>query len=261
MDGPINKLKIISLPTPDTSRVDSGSIENISIGSIASAVSKIFEVQINPEQITRNFSIKYHEPNTPGHNGSEFQFEKVNPEELELRFILDGTGAVLQNDKPGADVLGSLLNELPDEVKGAYVPLKVAQLQSAVYDFSDEQHRTPFILVEYGKLVFLGLLQNMSVNYNLFSPAGIPLRAEVTLNLKSHSAARDSSAMLSLLSPDLTRQHLVIAGENILRICFDTYEDEKYYIEVARANGIVNFRNIEPGTTLILPPIDKTESP
>lgn len=261
MDGSISKLKIISLPTPDASSAGSGGLDGISAGAVLSmAVSKIFEVQINPEQITRNFSIKYHEPNTPGSNGSEFQFEKVNPEELELRFILDGTGAVQQNDAPSADMLGNLINALPAEAQAAYVPLKVAQLQSAVYDFSDEQHRTPFLLVEYGKLVFMGLLQNMAVNYNLFSPGGIPLRAEVTLSLKSHTPFKDSAALLSLLSPDLSRQHLVIAGENILRICDDAYQDKKYYLEVARVNGLVNFRDLKQNTSLILPPIDKNAS-
>jgi hypothetical protein len=261
MDGSVSKLKIISLPSPDTSSAGGGGVDNLSPGSVLNALtSKIFEVQINPEQISRNFSIKYHEPNTPGSNGSEFQFEKVNPEELELKFILDGTGAVLQNNKPGADLLGNVLNQLPAEAQVAYVSLKVAQLQAAVYNFSDEKHRTPFILVEYGKIVFMGLLQNMAVNYNLFDPSGIPLRAEITLSLKAHTPFKDSASLLSLLSPDLTRQHLVTAGENMVRICLGVYDDEKYYIEAARANGIVNFRNIPEGTQLILPPIEKTGS-
>ena len=43
-----------------------------------------------------------------------------------------------------------------------------------------------------------------------------------------------------------------------MRICDDVYEDEKYYIEVARVNGLTNFRSLKPGTNLMLPPIDKT---
>ena len=260
MEGSISKLLIISLPDPDTSGA-AGELTGMGPGSVINGLlSKTFEVQINPEQITRNFSIKYKEPNAPGTNGSEFQFEKVNPEELELRFILDGTGAVLQNDKPSPDMLNNLSNLVPVEALTAYVPLKIAQLQSAVYDFSDEKHRTPFLMVQYGKLVFMGLLMNMSVNYNLFNPSGIPIRAEITLNLKAHTPFKDSAALLSLLSPDLTRHHLVIGGENILRICEEVYEDETYYLEVAKANGLTNFRNLKPGTHLILPPIDKSSS-
>ncbi|MGX5820940.1 CIS tube protein [Chitinophaga lutea] len=252
MNGSISKLRIVSLPNPDTS----GSGVSKALSAVQTLTSKIFEVQINPEEITRNFSIKYHEPNEPGTNGSEFQFEKVNPEELELRFILDGTG-VVPSGGPSLDLAGSALAALPSEAQ-AYVPGRVAQLQAAVYDFKDESHRTPFLMVQYGKLVFMGLLLNMGVNYNLFSPEGIPLRAEVTLKLKAHTPFRDSASLLSLLSPDLTRHHQVLAGENILRICDDVYEDEKYYLEVARANDLVNFRDLQPGTHLILPPIDKT---
>lgn len=260
MDGSVSKLTITALPSPDTSSIGGGGVDNLSPGAALNALTpKIFEVQINPETISRNFSIKYHEPNTPGSNGSEFQFEKVNPEDLELKFILDGTGTVLPT-APGLDIVSDILGALPGDAQQAFVSVKIAQLQATVYNFSDEQHRTPFILVAYGKLVFMGILQNMSVNYNLFSPTGFPLRAEVTLSLKSHSPFKDSASLLSLLSPDLTKQHLVIGGENILRICLNEYKDEKYYIEIARANGVVNFRNIPEGTQLILPPIEKTGS-
>jgi hypothetical protein len=255
MDNSVNKLKIISLKDPDPGQAGGIAGAASALTGLATAV---FEVQINPEQISRNFSIKYHEPPAHGTAGSEFQFEKVNPEELELKFILDGTGTVLQTDKPSIDLLGSMASQLPAEAKAAYVPLKIMQLQAAVYDFNDESHRTPFVLVEYGKLFFMGLLMSMGVNYNLFSPSGIPLRAEVTLKLKAHTPFKDSAAKLSLLSPDLTRHHIVKGGDNILRICHDTYEDEKYYIEIARTNGITNFRNLRPGTNLILPPIDKS---
>ncbi|MBS0030003.1 CIS tube protein [Chitinophaga sp. 22321] len=256
MDGSISKLRIVSLPGPDTG--GKGVTGSIGVGDILQTLTtKIFEVQINPETISRNFSIKYNEPDTKGTPGTELQFDKVNPEELELRFILDGTG-VVPSAGLSADLVGSIMSALPAEAQGAYVPVRVAQLQAAVYDFKDESHRTPFLLVQYGKLVFMGLLLNMGINYNLFSPDGIPLRAEITLKLKAHTPFKDSMALLSLLSPDLSRHHLVLAGENILRICDDVYEDEKYYLEVAKANKLTNFRNLQPGTQLILPPIDKT---
>jgi hypothetical protein len=254
MDGTITKLKIISLPSIDSS----SSVGSIAAGIAETLLGKIFEVQINPEQINRNFSIKYHDPGTQGGNGTEFQFDKVEPEELELKFILDGTGVVASGPSLSADLVGSALSLLPGDAQAAYVPVRIAQLQAAVYDFVDETHRTPFLLVQYGTLVFMGLLMNMGINYNLFSPEGLPLRAEVTLKIKAHTPFSDDSALLSLLSPDLTRHHQVTAGENIVRICQDVYDDEKYYLEVAKANQLTNFRNLQAGTHLILPPIDKS---
>lgn len=259
MENAINKLRIISLKDP--SKQLGG--ESVSVGQVAgfladTLTSRIFEAQINPEQITRNFKIKYNEPSTSGSTGGTNQFDRVEPESLELKFILDGTGTVQQNDFPAIDLLSSVMSALPQEALTAYVVLKVAQLQSVVYDFYDENHRTPFVLVNYGKLVFMGVLEDMTTSYNLFSPAGIPLRAEVTLKLKSQSVPRTQSALLSLLSPDLTRHHVVKAGENILRISQEVYESDRYYLEIAKTNRLVNFRKIPEGTRLILPPIDKS---
>ena len=260
MENTFNKLRIVSLKDPNTQLGG-----NIPFGKEAGTLfdtltSRIFEVQINPEQITRNFGIKYREPAESGTLGSEFQFEKVNPEELELKFILDGTGTVQKNDSTSLDIAGPIISKLPPQAQSAFVPLKIAQLQATVYDFYDENHRTPFVLVNYGKLVFIGVLESMSTNYILFNPAGVPLRAEVSLKLKSQSVPKEKSALLSLLSPDLTRHHIVKGGDNILRVCGEVYENEKYYLEVAKANRLSNFRRLEPGSNLILPPINKTTS-
>src|SRR4051812_27665526 len=127
MDGSITKLRIVSLPGPDTSgKGGLGGLGSMDAGAIAQTLTtKIFEVQINPESISRNFSIKYNEPDTKGTPGTEMQFDKVNPEELELRFIMDGTGVVAQSSLPSADLLGSVMNQLPS---AAYVSVRVAQL-------------------------------------------------------------------------------------------------------------------------------------
>jgi Contractile injection system tube protein len=259
MESAINKLRIISLKNPKEQLSGSSLSPGQLVGFIADAVtSRIFEAQINPEQITRNFKVIYANPAEPGSGTDNAQFAGVDAELLELRFILDGTGAVKQNDIPAIDVISEVAAALPDEAKSAYVVLKVAQLQSVVYDFYDQTHRTPFVLVNYGKLVFMGILEEMTMNYNLFSPAGIPLRAEVTLKLKSQRVPNEKSALMSLLSPDLTRHHVVKAGENILRISLEAYESDRYYLEIAKTNKLVNFRKIAEGTRLILPPIDKS---
>jgi hypothetical protein len=259
MESAINKLRIISLKDPSEQLEG----QNLSPGQVAgfitdSLTSRVFEAQINPEQITRNFKVIYANPTEQGKGKDNSQFTGVDAEVLELKFILDGTGTVQQNDIPAIDVISAVTSALPDEAKSAYVVLKVAQLQSVVYDFYDQNHRTPFVLVNYGKLVFRGILEEMSMNYNLFSPAGIPLRAEVTLKLKSQRVPNQQSALMSLLSPDLTRHHVVKAGENILRISGDAYDSDRYYLEIAKTNRLVNFRRIPEGTRLILPPIDKS---
>ena len=36
------------------------------------------------------------------------------------------------------------------------------------------------------------------------------------------------------------------------------YGDPLLYIEVAKANGLTDFRNLKPGRTLVFPPVEKS---
>jgi nucleoid-associated protein YgaU len=40
-------------------------------------------------------------------------------------------------------------------------------------------------------------------------------------------------------------------------MCYRIYGDPKYYLQVAEANGISNFRKLIPGTDITFPPLHK----
>ena len=40
-------------------------------------------------------------------------------------------------------------------------------------------------------------------------------------------------------------------------MCFKIYGDPRYYLDVARANRIDNFRKLTPGTRIFFPPLKK----
>jgi nucleoid-associated protein YgaU len=257
-----NKLRIVALKNPEDQFGGEGfSAGNIVQGIAENLTSRIFEAQINPESFNREFKLSYYSPEEPGKKGEENQFKQAEAEILNLKFILDGTGAVPQNEI-ALDPISTGLSTVPqnDITDQAYVSLKVAQLQSTVYDFFDEKHRPPHLTVNYGKLVFFGVMEGLNIAYTLFNPVGTPLRAEVELSIKQDTPFKKQNALLSLLSPDLTRQHTVIGGENILRICDEAYEDQRYYIEIAKANKLSNFRSLSAGDKLTLPPIDKSST-
>jgi nucleoid-associated protein YgaU len=67
------------------------------------------------------------------------------------------------------------------------------------------------------------------------------------------------AALDKLFSADLTHARIVKEGETLPLISEKVYGDSKYYMEIARFNGLKNFRNIAAGTELILPPINKEE--
>lgn len=255
MQNQLNKLRIISLKNPkDAAKTGPKGPPDDGTG-----ISRVFEVQINPEQISRALKIKYKDPGEPGAKGSELQFDKVEPETLEIKFILDGTG-----------VVPSVGSGMALPVGENFVPDKIKDLQSVVYEFIDETHRTPFIIVNWGKMNFPGVLDELTYTYNLFHPSGVPLRAEVTLKVKEHTPAAKAAAEQSLLSPDLTRRRLLRQSDTLLTVCQQVYESPVFYLEVAKANNLTNFRRkplMNSGgagvglSELILPPIDKRTNP
>ncbi|GAB2577831.1 CIS tube protein [Spirosoma areae] len=263
MQNQLNKLRIISLKEPQSQSGGGMSLGQAAASAAETLLGRVFEVQINPEQIARSLKIKNHDPGEPGREGSELQFEKTEPETLEIKFMLDGTGTV----PPTGTLTTSLTSLLPD---AAYVPARIKELQAVVYNFLDETHRPPFIIVNWGTLVFHGVMEELSYTYNLFHPSGVPLRAEVTLKVKEHKPSASAAAALSLLSPDLTRRRQLRQSDTLLTVCQEVYESPVYYLEIAKANNLTNFRrkplsgSITAGTALsdlLLPPIDKRTKP
>ena len=56
-------------------------------------------------------------------------------------------------------------------------------------------------------------------------------------------------------SPDLTQVRIAKAGDNLPLLCYQIYGDPGYYLEVAQANQIDAFRLLEPGMTVVFPPL------
>ena len=69
---------------------------------------------------------------------------------------------------------------------------------------------------------------------------------------EAQRAAREKKS-----SPDLTHERVVKEGDNLPLMTYRIYGDPKYYLEVARVNGLTNFRKLTPGQKIVFPPIEK----
>jgi hypothetical protein len=257
----INKLRITRLPNLDSV---GGFLKSMAVNTLSGG--GLFELQINPEQYSRHFSVKFEHPKEQGSKRVESQFNYIDYEKLDLKFTIDGTGVVgdglgfttdaVNLASAGIGAIGNALGaDIPANV--AFVSTKLLQLQQTVYGIIDETHRPPFILVNWGKLTFVGELENMTHAFTLFHSSGLPLRVEVTLQIMERRTKAGLDAALSLLSPDLTRKRQVKSSDNILTLCEEVYEKPDYYLEVAKANNLSNFRRIEAGKELLFPPVAK----
>jgi Contractile injection system tube protein len=193
-----------------------------------------FVAYVNPSEIALSYEIDYDSAQGSGTTGSRMTFKSIKPGDTTLTFYIDGTGA----------------NGNPVDVQG-----KIDEFQTAT-GYNGDIHRPNYLKVMWGTLqVKRCVLKSATITYKMFQPDGVPLRAIIAAVFTDNSDDKTRVAMAQDQSPDLTHVRLIKAGDNLPTLCFQIYGDPSYYLEVAAANGLDNFRNIVPGTTLIFPPL------
>ena len=196
----------------------------------------IFEAYVNPSEITLGYEVEYDGQSGAGTTGSRMEFKKIKPGELSLSFFIDGTGA-----------------------NGRTVDVReqVAKFQE-VTGYNGHIHRTHYLKVAWGNLqVKRCVLKSASIVYKLFQPNGVPLRAVITATFTDNSDDSTRVAIAQDESADLTHVRLVKAGDTLPALCNVIYGEPRMYLEVARANGLYNFRALPAGTQLRFPPLAK----
>lgn len=194
-------------------------------------------VQFNPASFNLAYSIEYDNKQSPGTKGRDMKFKKVNPTDISFDFLFDGTG-----------VAGH---------KGSVMP-QVRNFVETVWGFNGSAHRTHYVKIIWGDAdVFSGVLTNLTLQYKLFKPDATPIRVLAQAKFKSSYEDGVRVAMENKNSPDLTHIRDVKAGDKLPLMTQAIYGSTDYYMEIARINGLTNFRQLEPGTQLYFPPIDK----
>jgi hypothetical protein len=211
---------------------------------------KKFEVMLNPSELSHSHSISYSTSDAEkkkrkiplGKTATEPKFDAYNQEKIDFVIVIDGTGVV---DKKAPDV-----------------ETQINQLKNIVYRYEGNQHEPSVVQISWGSVIespkdfmFYGRLESMKIDYTLFKSSGQPLRAKVALAFVRYVSGTEESLFAERKSPDLTHNVEVKAGDTLPLLCYRIYKDCSYYIEVARINNIVNFRDLKPGTRLHFPPL------
>lgn len=197
-----------------------------------------FNVLFNPNSYTLKYEVDYNSSQGIGTTGTPQQFNKIKPREFSLEFILDGTGVA--SDKI--------------DVKDT-----VSHFLNLSYEYNGEMHRPYYLRVTWGTLDIRCILKSADVTYNLFAPDGRPLRGKI---VASFSEVLDDKLRVAkdwTSSPDLTHTRVISFGDTLTTEVYKIYGDPKYYIEVARANGLSNVRRLKTGSKVFFPPLDINE--
>jgi hypothetical protein len=197
---------------------------------------KPYKVMINPDSIKHQGSIDYNDVQPPDSSTTSQRYKSTPSEKLNFDIVIDCTGVV---DKSRT--------KMKDEINA---------LTKIIYDYNGEIHRPNFVMVQWGQsLLFKGVLASYDISYTLFNPDGNPLRAKVSLAFTQYISPAAACECNKDSSPDISHLVTVTEGVSLPSLCEKVWNDESYYVQVARYNGLNKFRNLSGVRQLIFPPI------
>ncbi len=200
---------------------------------------KTFEVMFNPSTYSEKYDVEYEPRQGQGDTASPQVFKGIKPQEYSFEFLFDGTGTAAEK---------------------VDVHQTVDEFLTVTARHDGEIHRPLYLKLSWGTLLVSCILKSAEVTYNLFRPDGQPLRAKVKATFAEQKDDEKRVAEDRESSPDLTHVHRVAAGEHLSLLAHRFYGDASRYFQVARFNGLKNYRRLEVGQSLAFPPIKEMEA-
>lgn len=197
-----------------------------------------FVIPINPENISRNHQINLENSASGGSQHNDSKHANTPSEDLRLEFTLDNTGTVE----------GNILEGTP-------VGKQVEDFLNLTYKLQGGIRKPNFLkILWWDGFAFDCQLTNAQVTYTLFKPDGTPLRAKINASFKQHTSAELRVAIEGKTSAVFTKvQSVLEAGERITNVAQKAFSDAGKFMEIARANDLVNLRKQLGNAPLALP--------
>jgi hypothetical protein len=192
-----------------------------------------YSVQINPESYTHNHSTRYNPGKTSDTAGNTIKYDGIQPERLSFSFYLDGTGVVSTLD----------------------VSAQIKAFKQVAYKYNGTIHSPNYLQVIWGTFAFRGKLTQLDIEYTLFDTNGMPLRAKLAASFEEYLSPDDIAKRSAKNSPDMTHVRQAIVGDTLPLMCQRIYGDSRYYLMVANHNGLTRLRELEPGQSIVFPPL------
>ena len=199
-----------------------------------------YKVMINPEEYTHKYSIIHNNSNGQGASGTSRQFNRMGSETVSFTIWFDKTGVVPGFPRTGGDT------NLAQQIK---------QFKELVFSYQGASHRPNYLMLTWGTLLFRCQLTSLDLTYTMFRPDGNPIRAKCVVNFQGYTAPSELAAKAQQQSADMSHLVSVKAGDTLPLLCHRVYGSSVHYAAVARANGLANFRKLQPGMQLLFPPL------
>lgn len=213
-------VELLTIEARESSKPSSKSVGKFTVQLNPTDYQKAWQTEIKSVDLTNGLSVVMVKP--------------PKPEEIDLSFTLDDTGAI-----PGNSNIVS----------------NIKLLKSLCIDVNSSTHTTNCLKLIWGSLQLTCKMNSLSVNYTLFDFNGFPIRAVVTAHFTEEVDLGQKLAKLN--SPDMSHLIEIKEGDNLPLMCEDIYGDSSFYLQVAAANDIVDFRNLVPGQQILFPRLEK----
>lgn len=211
------------------------------------------KVMFNPTDFTLTKASQLGEVAIPGLETPLQQFVRGQAEKLTVKLFFDGT------DERTDDLASGVV----DKTDRFYALVKI----------DGETHAPPVCRFVWGpsfpgsqmppdqnrnnlnRGAFTGVVEQVQQEFTLFSPTGVPLRANLTITMREYKTLAQQVSELKWASRDRTRTYVVRRGDTLSAIAGRLYDNPADWRFIADANGLQNPRRLVPGTVLDIPPI------
>ncbi|WP_340200033.1 LysM peptidoglycan-binding domain-containing protein [Ascidiimonas sp. W6] len=204
-----------------------------------------FVAMFNPESYSLSYQNVYDTKQGINTSGRTARYAMSKPEKLNLKIILDGSGVSTFG-------LTNIIGRGHDDVYK-----QVQRFLEITSDMDGKIHEPRYLTLKWGDLLFKCRLGSVSINYSLFNSSGIPLRAELDTQFFGDLEKSERLKKERKSSPDLTHYRVAGAHDQLPLMCEKIYGAAQYYVFVAKANHLNDFRNLKPGQEIYFPPIEK----
>ena len=230
--GQLKKMQIYAYTNVDMADSHLAQIEGIN---------NPYTALINPETYTVDIKYEFENGQGQGTTGGQQQFKVKQPEEMAFDFLFDNTGII--DGKP----------------KEEGIARDIDNFKKFLMEYDGNIHEPRFFKFVWGTDLFKGRCSGLNITYKLFKPDGSPIRAVCKVTLKQATDEELRVIRQNDRSPDLTHYRVVKKGDTLPWMCYHIYGDPGYYLQVAAANKLVNFRELKVGDEIFFPPINKTK--
>lgn len=201
----------------------------------------VIKVQFNPPEYTIGKAAQIAEIAIPGIDAPVLQFVRGQTRTLALELFFDTT-----RSGSGATVVDVRLMTEPVAELGRIQPTT---------------HAPPRVRFIWGTgLAFRAIVDNVQQKFTLFNPAGVPVRATLTVSFKEYKTLEEQLKELNLQSADHTKRRVVRRHDTLSRIAYEEYGDPARWTLIAdhRENRerLTDLRRLTPGMELAIPAVD-----